>query len=408
MYTSGSTGVAKGVEVPHRAISRLVINNGYLDFQPNDRVAFAANPAFDASTLEVWGALLNGGRVVVIDQETVLSPLRFVQALQASAVNVMWLTVGLFNQYAGELLGVLPSLRYLVVGGDVLDPRVIGRVLREGAPQHLLNGYGPTETTTFASVYRIEAVSAQGSIPIGRPIANTQIYLLDRLMQPVPIGVAGEIYIGGAGVARGYLNRPQLTAQRFISDPFSGDPQARIYKTGDLGRWLADGNIEYLGRNDTQVKMRGFRIELGEIEAKLSALEGVREAVVLAREDAPGEKRLVAYVTAQSGVELSADALRGQLLAVLPEYMVPSAYVSLAALPLTGNGKVDRKALPAPAGSTRRRRATARKPWPRSGRTYSAWNASVGMTISSSWAATRCWRCSCCGASANACRSSCR
>jgi hypothetical protein len=236
----------------------------------------------------------------------------------------------------------------LVVGGDALDPQVIGKVLRENPPQHLLNGYGPTETTTFAATYRIERIVPGKSIPIGRPIANTQIYILDSRLQPVPIGVAGELYIGGAGVARGYLNRPDLTAERVLRDPFNDKPGSTMYKTGDLGRYLADGNIEYLGRNDFQVKIRGFRIELGEIEAKLAAIDGVREAIVLAREDQPGHKRLVAYVVAQEGYAMDAVVLRATLAQELADYMLPSAFVMLAALPLTSNGKVDRKALPVP------------------------------------------------------------
>ncbi|WP_339102103.1 amino acid adenylation domain-containing protein [Pseudomonas sp. G166] len=348
MYTSGSTGTPKGVLVPHRAISRLVINNGYADFNELDRVAFASNPAFDASTLEVWAPLLNGGCVVVVEQDVLLAQERFAALLSEQSVSVLWLTAGLFHQYAAGLMTVFSQLRYLIVGGDVLDPAVIARVLREGAPAHLLNGYGPTEATTFSTTYEVKAVG-EGSIPIGRPLGNTRVYILDSQLRPVPLGVAGELYIGGMGVAKGYLNRPELTAEKFVVDPFSQEVQALMYRTGDLGRFLADGNIEYLGRNDGQVKIRGFRIEPGEIEARLTQHEDVKDAAVLVREDVPGEKRLVAYFTLHSNDGVAdIEVLRAHLQARLPDYMVPAAYVRLDALPLTANGKLDRKALPAP------------------------------------------------------------
>jgi amino acid adenylation domain-containing protein len=356
IYTSGSTGLPKGVVVPHRAISRLVLNNRYAKFEASDRVAFASNPAFDATTMEVWAPLLNGGSVVVIEQSVLLEPARFGQTLKRHGVNILWLTVGLFNQYSDSLAEEFSTLRYLIVGGDALDPHVIARLLKGTPPQHLLNGYGPTETTTFATTYEIKVVTENAqSIPIGRPIGNTQIYILDEEWEPVPVGVAGEIHIGGDGVGRGYLKRPELTAERFVADPFSGEEGTRMYRTGDVGRWRGDGNIEFLGRNDEQVKIRGFRIELGEIEARLSEHEGVQEAVVLAREDMPGDKRLVAYYTSspvadteQEGV--GAEQLRVHLSATLPEYMVPAAYVRMERMPLTANGKLDRKSLPAPDG----------------------------------------------------------
>ncbi|SFY30208.1 non-ribosomal peptide synthetase, partial [Pseudomonas sp. NFACC47-1] len=348
MYTSGSTGTPKGVLVPHRAISRLVINNGYADFNERDRVAFASNPAFDASTLDVWAPLLNGGCVVVVEQQVLLSQERLRTLLIEQSVSVLWMTAGLFHQYAASLMTAFARLRYLIVGGDVLDPAVIGRVLKEGAPVHLLNGYGPTEATTFTTTYEIKAVG-EGSIPIGRPLGNTRVYILDAQQRPVPQGVAGELYIGGMGVAKGYLNRPELTVEKFLTDPFSQRPGALMYRTGDLGRFLADGNIEYLGRNDGQVKIRGFRIEPGEIEARLAQHHDVKEAVVLVREDAPGEKRLVAYFTPRSSDEaVDIEALRAHLQSRLPDYMVPAAYVQLQALPLTSNGKLDRRALPVP------------------------------------------------------------
>jgi amino acid adenylation domain-containing protein len=274
MYTSGSTGEPKGVMVPHRAITRLVLNNGYADFNAGDGVAFAANPAFDATTMEVWGPLLNGGRIVVISQDVLLDPARFGRALREQRVSVLWLTVGLFNQYAEELREELGALRHLIVGGDALDPRVIAGVLATNPPKNLTNGYGPTETTTFAVTHRIERVEdGARSIPLGRPVSNTRVYLLDARGEPVPVGVAGEMYIGGDGVARGYLNRPELTAERFVADPFSRRAGADVPHRRP-GRWLADGTIEFLGRTDHQVKVRGYRIELGEIEACLAEHPG--------------------------------------------------------------------------------------------------------------------------------------
>ncbi|MDF0732238.1 amino acid adenylation domain-containing protein, partial [Pseudomonas entomophila] len=346
MYTSGSTGLPKGVCVPHRAIARLVIANGFADFGAADRVAFASNPAFDASTLEVWAPLLNGGAVVVIDQDQVLSRQALGQALLEHGVTVLWLTAGLFHQYADDLLPALRRLNYLMVGGDVLDPQVIARVLRDGAPRHLLNGYGPTEATTFSTTHAIVAVG-EGAIPIGRPIGNSRCYVLDAHRQPLPVGAVGELYLGGDGVALGYLNQPELSAERFIDDPFGDEPGARLYRSGDLASWQADGTLRYHGRNDQQVKLRGFRIELGEIEARLAACDGVREAVVLVREDAPGDKRLVAYFTTD-GAAPALAVLHERLQGQLPDYMLPAAYVRLAEWPLTANGKLDRRALPAP------------------------------------------------------------
>jgi amino acid adenylation domain-containing protein len=355
MYTSGSTGIPKGVMVPHRAIGRLVLNSGYACFNKDDRVAFASNPAFDASTMEVWGALLNGGSTVVVEREKVLEAGEFEASLKRHGVSVLWMTAGLMNQYAERLGETLGRLRYLIVGGEALDARVMERVLRGAAPEHLLNGYGPTETTTFALTHEIREVTEQTkSIPLGRPIGNTQVYILDGYQQPVPLGVQGELYIGGAGVAAGYLKRPELTAERFVPDGLGSQPGERLYRTGDLGRWLADGTIEFMGRNDYQVKLRGFRIELGEIETKLEAYAGVGEAVVITRDEGEDDKRLVAYYT---GEEIGADELRGHLSSGLPQYMIPSAYVHLDFLPLTPNGKLDRKALPAPEWQEREYRS---------------------------------------------------
>ncbi len=335
--------------VPHRAINRLVINNGYADFNEHDRIAFASNPAFDASTMDVWGALLNGGQVVVIDHETLLQPSRFAQVLEDSGVTVLFVTTAIFNQYVQLIPQAIGRLRILLCGGERADVASF-RCLLDLAPSlRLVHCYGPTETTTYATTLEVKAVAADAEcVPIGGPIGNTQVYVLDARQQLAPLGVVGEMYIGGKGVAKGYLNRPDLTAEKFIADPFSHEPDALLYRTGDLGRWLPDGSLECLGRNDDQVKIRGFRIELGEIEAKLVACDGVKDAVVLVRADETGEKRLVAYVIAQPQVTLGVAGLREQLSATLADYMVPAAFVMLSAFPLTLNGKVDRKALPAP------------------------------------------------------------
>jgi amino acid adenylation domain-containing protein len=347
MYTSGSTGAPKGVVVPHRAINRLVCNNTYARVEPTDRVSHCSNPAFDAATFEIWGALLNGATLVIVPQTVLLEPKHFAQLMLSERVTVLWITIGLLNQYVEELREVFPQLRYLITGGDVVDAETVRRVQRRG-PQHFLNAYGPTECTTFSTIYEIGAADeVQPRIPIGKPVSNGQVYIVDAHLRPVPVAVVGEIFVGGDGVALEYLGRPDLTRERFVADPFSAVTGARLYRTGDLGRWRADGNIEFLGRNDQQVKFRGFRIELGEIEAHLMREEGIREAVVVARLDSHG-KRLVAYLTLQSGRACSTENLRAALGKHLPEYMIPSAFVVLDAIPLTPNGKVDRRALPEP------------------------------------------------------------
>lgn len=350
MYTSGSTGVPKGVLVSHRGVVRLVINNGYTDITANDCFIHYSNPAFDASTFEVWGALLRGARLVVVSQETVLNPARFEAVLRQERVSIFWITVGLFNQYADALSSVFSRFRYVIVGGDVLDASVIKRVLKTAPPKSLLNAYGPTECTTFSTMHWIRELGDDCvSIPIGKPIANAQTYVLDRRLQLVPIGVVGELYIGGDGVADGYLNRPALTAERFLADPFSAAPAGRLYRTGDLCRMRADGVLEFVGRNDQQVKVRGFRVELGEIQARIEHHPDVKEAIVLTRPDDTGQKQIVCYFTPESPSQApTVDALREHTRAALPHYMVPSAFVLLDKLPLNANGKVDRYALPAP------------------------------------------------------------
>jgi acyl-CoA synthetase (AMP-forming)/AMP-acid ligase II/acyl carrier protein len=284
-----------------------------------------------------------------VPQSVVLEERAFVELLEREHVTVLWITIGLLNQYVESLLPLFPRLRYVITGGDVVDPALVRKIMRQGAPQNLLNAYGPTECTTFSTTHKIEVGDEEtGSVPIGKPIANARIYILSRHLQPVPIGATGEIYIGGEGVALGYLNRPELNSQRFISDPFDRGSVAPIYRTGDLGRWRPDGAIEFVGRNDTQVKIRGYRVELGEIEARLSSYQDIEESVVLAREDVPGRKRLVAYLIPKKRAVLDVESLRVHLGRLLPDHMVPAAFVTLDRWPLTANGKLDRRALPAP------------------------------------------------------------
>ncbi|MGO1000206.1 amino acid adenylation domain-containing protein [Lysobacter sp. CA196] len=348
IYTSGSTGEPKGVIVPHRAVNRLAIDNGYAAIEAGDCIAHCSNPAFDASTFEIWTALLNGASVLILSRDDLLVPARLQAQLREHRATALFLTTALFNQYAAAMPGMFAGLRYLLFGGERCDAGMVRRVLGEGAPRQLLHVYGPTETTTFATAHPVAELARDAlSVPIGRPISNTRAYILDRHGEPVPVGAVGELYLGGDGVALGYLNRPELSAERFVRDRFGADPQARMYRTGDLARWLPDGAIEFLGRNDHQVKIRGFRIEPGEIQAQLLLHPQVREAVVLADEDAGGGKRLLAYLT-HGGTAPQADALRAHLHKSLPAYMVPAAFVVLDALPLTANGKLDRKALPAP------------------------------------------------------------
>ncbi|MBD8514514.1 amino acid adenylation domain-containing protein [Photobacterium sp. CAU 1568] len=348
MYTSGSTGQPKGVMTPHQGISRLVINNGYAGFDETDIIAFAANPAFDASTMEVWSALLNGGQLVVISPQTVLDAKAFAEVLQRQQITALFLTTALFNQYVHTLGSTLSQLRYLICGGEKEDPAAFAKLLQYQRPVKLIHAYGPTETTTFATTAHIEHFDGHDRLPIGKPVGNTRAYVLDARGRVVPRGAVGELYIGGVGVALGYLNRPEMSAERFLPDPFNAG--ANMYRTGDLVRYLPDGSLEYQGRNDRQVKIRGFRIEMGEIEQYLRAHDAVRDVVVDVNYLGDGQQ-LVAWLTLDDGASApETPAMRKYLAESLPAYMLPSAYIWLECLPLTPNGKVDRRALPAPQG----------------------------------------------------------
>ena len=347
-FTSGSIGRPKGVCVPHRAVVRLVKNTNYASFATTDVFLQLAPLAFDASTFEIWGPLLNGACLVIFPPHAP-SLGELGEFIQQRGITALWLTSGLLHHMIDEQTHSLHGLRQLLAGGDVLSVPHLKRALEALPDCRLINGYGPTENTTFTCCHELTSASVEGrSIPIGRPIANTQVYVLDERMQPVPIGVPGELYAGGDGLARGYLNQPKLTAEKFIPNPFSNDSRARLYKTGDLARWLPDRSIEFIGRLDAQVKIRGNRVELSEIETTLTRHPAVRECVVVARNDRSGDKQLTVYSVGTNSPQPTAEELREHLRRALPDYMVPSRFVRLQSLPLTANGKVDRKALPDP------------------------------------------------------------
>src|SRR5215207_7196243 len=345
-YTSGSTGRPKGVMMAHREmVQYAACLPDTMTIGPGDRVAQASNASFDAAVFEIWGALLNGATLVGIDRDVLLSAPLLGQALRGQGISHLYQTAALFNQHVREQVDVYAGLRQLVFGAEAVGTASVRRMLREGKPARVLHEYGPTEATVWCTLEEVREVAEDApTVPIGGPIPNARAYVLDPAGEPLPVGVPGDLCIGGDGVVRGYLGRPGLTAERFVPDPFAPEPGGRMYRTGDRARWRAQGKLEFMGRLDDQVKIRGFRIEPGEVEAAMAAYPGVREARVMMREDQPGDKRLVAYVV--GSVEV--DGLRAHLRQSLPEYMVPQAIVALDRLPLNANGKVDRKALPAP------------------------------------------------------------
>ncbi|MFF5257218.1 amino acid adenylation domain-containing protein, partial [Streptomyces leeuwenhoekii] len=356
IYTSGSTGTPKGVMVEHRNVTRLfTATEGWFGFGADDVWTLFHSFAFDFSVWEIWGALLHGGRLVVVPQAVSRSPREFYELLCASGVTVLNQTPSAFRQLIaaqGEE-GAAHRLRVVVFGGEALDVAALKPWMRRGVNRgtRLVNMYGITETTVHVTYRELSWGDLEGSAsPIGVRIPDLRVYVLDGRGGPVPVGAVGELYVGGEGVARGYLNRAELSRERFLPDPFCGEEGARMYRSGDLVRQLPDGSLEYVGRNDDQVKIRGFRIELGEIESTLAQHDAVRSCVVVAREDRPGDKRLVAYLVPEDGH--TAGDLRTELARhagrTLPDYMVPSAFVTLDGLPLTANGKLDRRALPAP------------------------------------------------------------
>ncbi|MFI5557460.1 amino acid adenylation domain-containing protein [Streptomyces sp. NPDC051738] len=345
-YTSGSTGPPKGVCVPHRAVLRLVVGTDIADIRRDDVFLQFAPLAFDASTWEVWGALLAGARLAVPPPGQ-LSAAELTAYAGREGVTMMWLTAGLFHHVVDTGLAELRGLRYLLAGGDVLSAPHVARAVAALPETTVVNGYGPTENTTFSCCHPMREAPVTTTVPIGRPIRGSGVRVLDERLRPVPEDGEGELYVTGEGLAHGYLGNPGRTAERFVADPYAATPGARMYRTGDRVRWLTDGTLEFLGRDDDQVKIRGFRVETGEVESALAAVPGVARAAVVVQRAPSGERRLIGHVVADDGGQLSALDVRERLVRVLPDYCVPALVRIVDTLPLTPNGKVDRAALAA-------------------------------------------------------------
>lgn len=345
MYTSGSTGKPKGVAVTHKNIVRLVKNINYVNFEEEVILQFASI-SFDASTFEIWGALLNGSTLVVYPPE-MPSLEELGDFIFRNNITTLWLTVGLFQQMVDSQLEKLKGVKQLLAGGDILSAEHVKKALSVLTSVKVINGYGPTENTTFTCCYNVERARLPlSSIPIGKPISNTAVYILNKRLEPVAVGIAGELYIAGDGLSRGYINKPDLTAECFIPDHLSGKVGKRLYKTGDLTRWRCDGNIEFLGRIDTQVKIRGFRVELQEIENTLSSHPSIASAIVIAKQNKSADKKLIAYVVLKQGYLIDLGSIKTYLADRLPSYMCPTVIIPIESIPLTSNGKVDKAALP--------------------------------------------------------------
>ena len=351
IYTSGSTGQPKGVLVPHRGVVRLVKNSGFMQLDETTRFLHAAPISFDAATLELWGPLLNGGCCVVF-AGNVLDFNRLNESIVNNQVNSIWLTAGLFEQWS-EVAAKAKSLRWILTGGDVVNPDAANRVYEALPTVNLINGYGPTENTTFSCCYTIpRQLRPELSIPIGTAINATQLYIVSSQQNLVPHGCVGELWLGGDGLADGYLNQDSLTQERFIQNPFKPGSSERLYKTGDLVKYFTDKengprSLESIGRIDEQVKIRGHRVELGEIESHLASLEQISSSLIVTRQDEQGQKHLVAYVIPENEKTFALNELKQSLQTELPHYMMPSGFVVMQEWPLTANGKIDKKALPA-------------------------------------------------------------
>ncbi|HEY9032466.1 MAG TPA: amino acid adenylation domain-containing protein, partial [Pseudomonadales bacterium] len=353
MYTSGSTGQPKGVMMPQRGVCRLALNTSFVDVSTDDNIAHMCNIAFDATAFEIWTALLNGCTLVGITPETVLDPEAFAARIADKNVTIMVMTTALFNLYVSSNADMFANVRYLFVGGEALDPNRVRELLRASKPAHLMNGYGPTENACFTACHDIRELDDQAAtVPLGLPVSNNSCYVVDANMQLLPVGVPGELCASGEGIALGYLNKPEQTAAAFVANPFPHAIGDTLYRTGDICRWREDGTLDMIGRVDDQVKIRGFRIEPGEIANQLGLLPAVSDCAVVVRQNPAGDKYLAAYIVPQqpaAEAESLIGELREALADSLPHYMVPQAWSLLQQLPMTANGKLDKKALPEPA-----------------------------------------------------------
>ncbi|MGG1449345.1 plipastatin non-ribosomal peptide synthetase PpsC, partial [Bacillus subtilis] len=343
IYTSGSTGKPKGVMIEQRSVIRLVKNSNYITFTPEDRLLMTSSIGFDVGSFEIFGPLLNGAALHLSDQQTFLDSHQLKRYIEHQGITTIWLTSSLFNHLTEQNEQTFSQLKHLIIGGEALSPSHVNRIRNVCPEVSIWNGYGPTENTTFSTCLHIQK-TYELSIPIGRPVGNSTAYILNQWGVLQPVGAVGELCVGGDGVARGYLRRPDLTKEKFVKNPFA--PGDRLYRTGDLARWLPDGTIEYVGRIDDQVKVRGYRVELGEIESALRQIDGVKEAAVLARTGQSGSKELFGYISVKAGA--NAEQVRSLLARSLPNYMIPAYIIEMETLPLTSNGKLNRKALPEP------------------------------------------------------------
>ena len=334
MYTSGSTGKPKGVMVEHRNIIRLVKNNQFIKFSPEDKMIQTGSSVFEAGTFEIWGAILNGLELYIIKKEDLLNPIKLKEFITENKISIMWLTAPLFNKLCEDDVSIFDGIKYLLTGGDVLSPKHINKLKENNKNIKIINGYGPTENTTFSCCFQIDKTYKK-SIPIGKPISNSTGYVVAKNGKLRPIDIPGELWVGGDGVARGYLNREELTKDKFISNPFG---EGMLYKTGDLVKWNKDGNIEFLGRIDNQVKIRGFRVELNEINLKILEFEEIKESYTYIY-TINNQKYICSYVIFKN--QNKEKELKDFLKKTLPSYMIPTFIVEMKKFPLNSNGKID-------------------------------------------------------------------